>query len=367
MAASIEATATSSGSEPEAPKQVHTAWERPPPATAVLSKRCSSILEGLPGVVCLLDDILIYGQDEKQHNTRLEAVLDLIQAAKVTQNREKCKFGKTSIRFLGHIYDKDGVLADPKKTAAIQDMRTPISIPKFRHFLGMVSQLGKFSPAMAELTKPLRELLSKKSTWLWGPSQEEVFQKIKSELASPLVLAWYNPDAKTKVSSDALTYDLRPVLLQRQNGEWKPIAYASRSLTEIETGYAQIEKEALATTWACERFSNYTLGKRIYIETDHKPLVPLLKPNFLTACHHMYYSFTSFLQDPSTQLNRILANSSTLLMPCHEHPWDLPRLITVKLRLLRCTCQSSCPNSLPTRTAWKLTAKPKPMTQCAPS
>ena len=206
MAASIEATATSLGGEPEAPKQVHTAWERPPPATAVLSKRCSSILEGLPGVVCLLDDILIYGQDVKQHNTCLEAILDLIQAATVTQNRQYCEFGKTSIRFLAHIYDKDRVSADPKKTAAIQDIRTPTSIPKLRHFLGMVSRLGKLSPAMAELTKSLRELLSKKSTWLWGPRQEEAFQKIKSELASPLVLAWYNPDAKNKVSSDALTY-----------------------------------------------------------------------------------------------------------------------------------------------------------------
>ena len=56
------------------------------------------------------------------------------------------------------------------------------------------------------------------------------------------------------------------------------MVYASRSLTETESRYAQIEKEALASTWACEHFSDYILGKPIEIESDHKPLVLLLKP-----------------------------------------------------------------------------------------
>ena len=60
------------------------------------------------------------------------------------------------------------------------------------------------------------------------------------------------------------------------NEYWQPVAYASRALTETESRYAQIEKEALVVTWACERFSCYISGKQIEIETDHKPLVPLL-------------------------------------------------------------------------------------------
>ena len=64
--------------------------------------------------------------------------------------------------------------------------------------------------------------------------------------------------------------------MQRVDLEWKPVAYASRTMTETEKRYAQIEKEALAVTWACEKFSMYILGKRFLIETDHKPLVPLL-------------------------------------------------------------------------------------------
>ena len=106
--------------------------------------------------------------------------------------------------------------------------------------------------------------------------QENAFQQVKQELASNRILIWYDPSAETKISADASAYGVGAVLLQKSDGHWKPVIYASRSLTDTESRYAQIEKEALATTWACERFSDYILGKHIEIETDHKPLVPLL-------------------------------------------------------------------------------------------
>ena len=71
-------------------------------------------------------------------------------------------------------------------------------------------------------------------------------------------------------------FGLGAVLLQQQKDQWRPIAFASRSLTETELRYAQIEKEALVLTWALEKFSEYTLGKMVRLETDHKPLIPLL-------------------------------------------------------------------------------------------
>lgn len=80
------------------------------------------------------------------------------------------------------------------------------------------------------------------------------------------------------VTADASSYGMGAALMQRKSDSepWKPVAFASRSLSEIEKRYAQIEKEALATTWACERFAGYILGKDIHVQTDHKPLVPLL-------------------------------------------------------------------------------------------
>jgi hypothetical protein len=66
------------------------------------------------------------------------------------------------------------------------------------------------------------------------------------------------------------------VLQEEEPDTWKPVSFISRSITTTEARYAQIEKEALAVTWAYERSSNYIIGKTITIETDHKPLVPLL-------------------------------------------------------------------------------------------
>ena len=142
--------------------------------------------------------------------------------------------------------------------------------------MGMVNQRGKFSSNLAQLTQPLRELLSKKRTWLWGPTQDQAFAEVKAELVKQTILTLYDPEATAKIYANASNHGLGAVLLQKSESTWKPVAYASRFMTDTERHYAQVEKEALATTWACDEFANYILGKKIKIETDHKPLVPLL-------------------------------------------------------------------------------------------
>ena len=87
----------------------------------------------------------------------------------------------------------------------------------------------------------------------------------------------FDPEKETIVSSDASSYGLGEVLKQKQpGGEIRPIALISRSLTDTEQRYAQLEKKALALTWARERLSNYLVGTKFLIKTDHKPLVPML-------------------------------------------------------------------------------------------
>ncbi|KAL5510819.1 hypothetical protein EMCRGX_G006423 [Ephydatia muelleri] len=223
-----------------------------------------------------MDDVLVFGRDKEEHNARLIAALNRIRDAGVTLNREKCEFEKGKLLFLGHVIDQHGVQADPEKTSAIEGLSSPSNITELRRFLGMANQMGKFSPNLAQVTQPLRELLSKNRTWQWGCAQEEAFAQVKAELCKPTVLAFYTPDAPTKLSADASSHGLGAVLLQRSDGEWKPVAYASRSMSETEKRYAQIEKEALATVWACDKFASYIVGLKVHIETDHKPLVPLL-------------------------------------------------------------------------------------------
>ena len=245
-------------------------------APELFQRRMGQILERLPGVLCLMDDVVIFGKNQSEHDDRLKATLTRLEGAGVTLNPRKCEFGKSTMKFLGHVISGDGIRADPEKTSAIEAMPPPTSVTELRRFMGMVNQMGKFSPNIAELGKPLRELLGTKHSWCWGPSQEEAFALVKAELSKPTVLALYDPKARTKLSADASSYGLGAVLLQQAESGWKPVAYASRSLSDTETRYAQIEKEALALVLACEKFSTYLIGREFEMETDHKPLVPLL-------------------------------------------------------------------------------------------
>ena len=165
----------------------------------------------------------------------------------------------------------------------------------------MVNQLSKFIPNCATLLHPLNVLLSKKNEWTWGQSQEEAFTTLKGKLSKLTTLTLYNPAANLKLSADASSYGIGAVLLQETNNEWQPVAYASRTMSETDRRYAQIEKEALSLTWAAEKFSMYLLGRSFHMETDHKPLVPLLSTKSLDALpprvlrfwlRLMRYSFT---------------------------------------------------------------------------
>ena len=150
-------------------------------------------------------------------------------------------------------------------------------VPEVRRFLGLVNQQSKYIPQLAEKTEPFHGLLKKNNHWIWGEQQTKSFETVRNALAQAPVLALYEAGRETIVSADASSFGLGAVLRQRQpNGDLKIVAYASRSLSEAEKHYAQIEKEALAVTWAAEKFSRFLIGMKFTIETDHKPLVPLL-------------------------------------------------------------------------------------------
>ena len=126
----------------------------------------SSILNGLDGVVCLMDDILIYGSNQEEHDQRLEATLNKLEKAGVTLNQDKCEFAKTTMKFLGHIVGAEGIKPDPDKVKAITSMLPPATVPEVRQFLGMINELSKFSANISDLAEPLRALLAKNSCWV---------------------------------------------------------------------------------------------------------------------------------------------------------------------------------------------------------
>ena len=125
-------------------------------------------------------------------------MLKRIKSVGATFNPDKYEFGKTCLKFLGHVIDQNGIRADSDKTTAIVHMSPHTTVSELRQFMGMVNPLGKFTPRLAEPTQPLRELLSKSRTWVWGPAQIRAFSQVKEELSKLTTLALYDPEAPYK-------------------------------------------------------------------------------------------------------------------------------------------------------------------------
>ena len=254
----------------------------------------SQILEDLGVVICHMDDILIHAADQAEHDKRVRAVLGRIQEAGLTLNTIKCQFSRSTLMFLGHIIDGSGIQADPQKSTAVKNFPTPTTVKELQRFMGMVNQMGKFIPELTECNEPLRQLLRSDNVWSWSDAQDRSFQRVKDNLIAPETLAHYDPNRPTIIAAcnrtapipvdepsaaaaDGSSTGIGAVLLQVQDDyKRRPVCYASRSLSDTEKRYAVIEKEVLAATWACEKFSEYVLGSKLTLEIDHRPLVPLL-------------------------------------------------------------------------------------------
>ena len=205
-----------------------------------------------------------------------------LKEAKIMLNPEKCALSCPSVKFIGQVVAEGGVRTDPDKIASVLEMPSPNNVGEVRRFLGLVTQQAKYLTNLVERTEPLRALLKKLCHWVWGEPQQKAYDAIKKDLTHTPVLAIYDVQKETILTADASSYGLGAVLSQKQpDGSVKPIVYASQSLSETQRRYTQIEKEALALTWGggkAEKFRNFLIGKQFHLqlETDHKPLVPLL-------------------------------------------------------------------------------------------
>ena len=140
----------------------------------------------------------------------------------------------------------------------------------------MLNYLGRFVSNLSTIMKPMLGLLKSDATWAWGPRQEQVFKTCKDLMGRAPNLQFHNVSLPTVVPADASSYGLGAVLKQDHDKALKPVAFRSRTLTETEQRYAQIKK-CLAAVWECEKFGRYLVGLRSFtLQTDHKPLVPLL-------------------------------------------------------------------------------------------
>ena len=177
--------------------------------------------------------------------------------------KEKCS---PSVEYLGYIVDKDGLRTTPAKVEAITSAPEPRLVHELRSFLGLVNYYGKFICHMSTVTQPLNQLLCKGVPWKWTKRCQQAFQELKGQLASTVVLVHYHPDLPLKLDCDASSYGVGAVLSHVfPTGIERPIAYASRTLTQSEKGYSQLEKEALSLTFGVKKFHTFLYGRRFNV------------------------------------------------------------------------------------------------------
>lgn len=246
-------------------------------ASEVFQKTLNDIFEALPGTKVYVDDILIWGSSRQEHDERLRQALKAAEKAGLTFNPAKCVVGVTQISFLGDVISAEGIRPNPSLIQAMLQIPEPRDKQAAQRMLGVVNYFGKFIPTLAERTKLLRSIIKKDEVFEWTPNHAEEWRQICHSLSSQPLLAVFDPARETKISCDASRSGVGAALLQNYNGSWKPVAYGSRTLSEAETRYSQIEKETLAITYGCEKFDHFVYGRTVIIETDHHPLIAISK------------------------------------------------------------------------------------------
>uniref|UniRef100_A0A9J8CJP5 ribonuclease H n=1 Tax=Cyprinus carpio carpio TaxID=630221 RepID=A0A9J8CJP5_CYPCA len=247
-------------------------------ASEVFQRAVEQIFAGYPCAV-IVDDIIVGGNGEQEHDANLRKVLDRAREVNLRPNPQKCKFRLSEVSYVGHIFTSKGLQPDSAKTKAITEMPAPDNVTALQRFLGMINYLGKSIPNLSELSAPLRELTCKNTEWCWFKQHQDAFEVLKHRISSPPTLKYYDVLKPVTLICDASQFGLGAACLQ----EGAPVVYASRTLTQTEVRYAQIEKELLAIVFACTKFNDYIYGKQIHIETDHQPLVTILNKPIHTA------------------------------------------------------------------------------------
>ena len=189
-------------------------WLRLPFGTSVsleiFQKRLLQALDGLIGVVCVADDIIIHGKDLKEHDDNLEAFLRRCKEVGIQLNKEKLDLRTNAITFLGHRISSKGLEPDPTKVQAITQMDPPTNVRQLRTFIGMVNYMAKFLPKL--YLKPLTNLTKKEVPWNWSTAENDAFENIKSQLTTAPVLVFYNPSKELTLENDVSDYGIGSAL-----------------------------------------------------------------------------------------------------------------------------------------------------------
>ena len=252
----------------------------------IFQRKLDEVYRDIPNVMGIADDIIVCGSSEQEHDKAFTEMLKATRKHNVSLNSEKLQFKQSQVDFYGHTLTEEGVQPAKEKLEAIRNIKAPSNIKELQTILGMVTYLNRYSSKLADLTSPLRELTKKYTHFRWEPHHQQALDRIKQELCSAKVISYYDPDpgTPTTLQCDASQTGVGAWLRQTDSqGNENIVAMASRSLTDAESRYSNIERECLAVTYGLEKFSYYLLGRNVTVETDHSPLEQIFKKSINEA------------------------------------------------------------------------------------
>ncbi|XP_058448901.1 uncharacterized protein K02A2.6-like [Malaya genurostris] len=265
---------------------------------AIWQRRMESVLQGLDDiVVSFYDDIIVFARDFDNLLQALTIILDRLRESGLRLNRSKCVFAAPSLECLGHRIDRYGLHKSDKHVAAIRDAPRPTTTEELQLFLGKATYYSAFIPNLSSRTRALRDVLLS-DNFEWTSEADKAYLDIKAVLTSPQVLMQYDPTLPLILATDASKTGLGAVLSHRlSNGQERPIAFASTSMSTTEQRYPQIDKEALAIVWAVKKFFHYLYARKFTLITDHKPLTQILHPekSLPTLCISRMANYADYL------------------------------------------------------------------------
>lgn len=231
-------------------------------------------LSGIEGLIIFMDDVLIYACDVQTLRARTQQSKQALAKNNLTINEEKCEYDQQKISFLGHRLSSQGFEIEAEKIRDIQGFRAPTDASSLRSFLGLANYLSEYIQNFADLVNPMWEVL-KKGNYSWGKEANKAFQATKQAICHNTVkLGFFDTNKKTVLYADASPIAVGAVLAQEDDSgkDRRIISFASKTLTETERRYPQIQREALAIVWSVERFYFYLLGRHFTIRTDARGL-----------------------------------------------------------------------------------------------
>jgi len=237
-------------------------------SSEIFCEQMDRVLSDIPGTFPCADDVKVQGSTEEKHDIHLLETIDRARAAGIKFNPDKCRVKKRKIEYFGRVISSNGVEPCQKKVNAILQLASPTNKQELQSFFGTVNFMSTFIPNLSKKTHLMRGLLKKDVHFVWTSDMQQEFETIKQVIANAVSLTHFDPNKPAVIETDASLKGLGAVLIQ----DGRPVRFLSKSLTQTEMEYSNIERELLAVLFACEKLHVYVFGRTIYVNTDHKPL-----------------------------------------------------------------------------------------------